>query len=193
MEASLTKLMTLEEFEALPSTVTEYMEVVRGVMVPRNSTIERGELMSPGAKHGGIQLRFGTLLYLWATKGDHGYAGTEAGYVVHWDPLTVRFPDVSFLNKRDRPEGEEPDGNWPVPPTFAVEVVSPSDYAYEVRAKVADYLDAGVPLVWTVWPKTREIIAYLQDGTTHTYRSGDTLEFPQVLPGFNCRVDDILP
>jgi Uma2 family endonuclease len=191
MESTITKLMTLEEFEALPSSVTEYMEVVNGVMVPKNSVNEKGELMSPGAKHSGIQLRFGALLLAWATKGDQGYVGTEAGYVIRWDPLMVRFPDVSFLKNDDRPEGDEPDGNWLVPPTFAVEIVSPNDNAYEVRAKVADYLQAGVSLVWTVWPKQREIVAYLSDEAPRTFRPGEILEFPDVLPGFACRVDDL--
>lgn len=191
VEATLKRGITLEEFEALPSSVTEYMEVVRGVMVPKNSSGEQGDLMSPGAKHGGIQLRFGALLLAWATREDRGFAGTETGYVIRWDPLTVRFPDVSFLSNESRPEGDEPDGNWQVPPTFAVEIVSPSDFAYEVRAKVADYLEAGVSLVWTVWPKEREIVVYLQREAPRTYRLGETLEFPDILLDFTCRVDDL--
>lgn len=37
-------------------------------------------------------------------------------------------------------------------PDLAVEVASPDQYRPEMAAKARIYLDAGVPLVWVVWP-----------------------------------------
>jgi Uma2 family endonuclease len=43
---------------------------------------------------------------------------------------------------------------------LAVEIVSPSDTAYEVHGKVMDYLDAGTRVVWVVEPGSRSDTVY---------------------------------
>lgn len=190
MVTTLFRSITLEEYEALPSDQTDRMEVVRGVLVPKDPVNEKGERMSPTAKHGAIQVEIAILLRSWARLGEWGYVGTEAGYVIAWDPVIVRIPDVSFLSATKRPEGQLPDSNWRIPPDLAVEIVSPSDRAYEVQEKVQSYLQAGVALVWTVWPEAKEVVASMPGGVARTYHMGDLLEFPEVLPDFSCRVDD---
>ena len=42
-------------------------------------------------------------------------------------------------------------------PDLAVEVISPNDLATEIDQKVAEYLGAGVPLVWVVHPEARAV------------------------------------
>jgi Uma2 family endonuclease len=48
------------------------------------------ETMPPGGLHGAIAIRLGILLGHWASQGDKGYVGAEAGYVL----ATLAFPEV---------------------------------------------------------------------------------------------------
>ena len=120
-----------------------------------------------------------------------GYVGVEADYVLAHDPDTVRGPDVSYVRADHIPAFGVPEGFWTLPPDLAVEIVSPSETADEVRAKVRDFLAAGTPLVWTIYPRTREVIVHTPDGLARTYSREDVLADPDVLPGFSCSVAEL--
>ena len=49
---------------------------------------------------------------------------------------------------------------WDVVPDLAVEVVSPTDIAQNLLGKVKEYFQAGVRLVWVVYPVQRCIHVY---------------------------------
>lgn len=120
-----------------------------------------------------------------------GFVISETGYQCFSDPRMVRKPDVSFI-RRGRLTGERiPDGHIPVPPDLAVEVVSPNDTAYEVETKVQEYLEAGVPLVWVVYPNTRGIHVYRRDGAPDRLGELDDLTAPELIPDLRCRVADL--
>ncbi len=87
----------------------------------------------------------------------------------------------------------EADANdyWPIAPDLAVEVVSPSDRAAEVLAKVAEYLEAGTRLVWVVYPQTQKIVVYRPSADVQLLSVGDTLEGEDVVPGFACPVAEV--
>lgn len=191
MSTVLTRPITIEEFEALPYAETERMELVRGVLVPKDPIDDKGYPMSPGAQHGGIQGRVYAFLLSWAVATKAGYVGVEAAYALDPDGLTVRIPDVSFLSNGRRTQGNAPKGAWQIAPDLAVEVISPSDRADNVRMKVTDYLSFGVPLVLTVWPESHEVVAHTADGISRTYGRSDVLEFSEILPGFSCTVEAI--
>lgn len=184
MNRVLIPTITLEEFEALPEDQSERMEVVRGELVER---------MSPGLEHSQLQGEILLLLKLWAKQGNHGFVGPEASYVLEATPLTLRTPDVSYWSNAKHPSGKLSARPGRFPPDLAVEVISPSERPHIVLAKVTDYLVAGVALIWTVWPEERQVIVYTQEDAPRTYRGSDLLEFPEVLPGFSCTVDDLFP
>jgi Uma2 family endonuclease len=109
------------------------------------------------------------------------------------DPSKVRRPDISFV-RYGRLEGEEvPEGHTTVPPDLAVEVVSPSDRFAEVRAKVREYLAAGVPMVWVVDPAMRAVEVWREDAPSALLRENEELSGEDVLPGFTCRVGELFP
>lgn len=157
-------------------------ELVRGVLVER---------LPPGGQHGAIAVALAMLLRLWTRSTSGGYVGVEAGFILARGPDTVRGPDVSYVRVERLPAAGVPEGFWDIAPDLAVEVVSPSETADEVREKVRDFLAAGTPLVWTMYPRTREVIAHTPDGIARTFAAGDTLSFPDVLPGFSCTVDEL--
>lgn len=103
----------------------------------------------------------------------------------------VRKPDVSFIRRGRLPNEQIPVGHILIPPDLAVEVVSPNDTAYEVEAKVQEYLDARVPLVWVVNPETRTVHVYRADGTVERLREDDELTAPEWIPDLHCKVAEL--
>lgn len=106
-------------------------------------------------------------------------------------PDLVRAPDVSFVRKERLPADGTPKAYWELAPDLAVEIVSPTETATEVRDKVADYLAVGTALVLVVYPARREIVAHTPDDLARTYHVADTFSAPDVLPGFVRPVADL--
>ena len=77
-----------------------------------------------------------------------------------------------------------PDGFPPFAPDLAVEVRSPGDRAGAVVAKVADWLEAGTLLVWSVDPLREQVVVYRADGSVTVLGLSNTLLGETVLPGF---------
>ena len=108
-------------------------------------------------------------------------------------PNHLRKPDTMvFVNGR-LPGDEAPDGTIDIAPDLAVEVVSPNDNARLLEEKVQEYLDAGIRLVWVIYPDSR---------TAHVYRPGETaarigpagaLDGEDVLPGFRLPLAELFP
>jgi Uma2 family endonuclease len=181
MSAVLTQLLTVQDFRQLPES-NLHRELVRGEVV---------EIMPPGGQHGAIAVMIAMLLRLWAKEEAGGYVGVEAGYILARHPDTVRGPDVSYVHAHRIPVDGVPEGFWDLAPDLAIEVVSPHESADEVRAKVRDFLNAGTPMVWTIYPRGREVIVHTPDGLARTYTSTMKLEFPKILPGFACTVAEL--
>jgi Uma2 family endonuclease len=85
-----------------------------------------------------------------------------------------------------------PRGYADVAPDLAVEVLSPDDRAGEVLAKVSDWLRAGCQLVWVIDPDRRVARVYRADGSESLTSGGAALDGEDVLPGFTCRVEDLV-
>ena len=107
------------------------------------------------------------------------------------DPEKVRRPDASFIARGRLPGGRRPKGHCRVAPDLAVEVVSPNDLYSHLEEKVAEYLGAGVRLVWVIDPPTKTVRVHRADGSTATLHSDDELSGEEVILGFRCRVADL--
>lgn len=109
----------------------------------------------------------------------------EPGFALEPDPKgTVRAPDVAFVAKSRIPPSGQSRGFWPLAPDLAVEIISPSETAYSVEAKVAEYLRAGVRLVWLVYPETEVVVEFAEGWQVQRLTKGDALEGGVVIPGF---------
>jgi Uma2 family endonuclease len=97
-----------------------------------------------------------------------------------------RRPDVAFVSYQRWPRGRRaaPNDAWDVVPDIAVEVISPTNTATEVLVKVRDYFQAGVRLVWVVYPVEGEVYAYGSPTAIRVLQRGDELDGGAVLPGF---------
>ena len=110
----------------------------------------------------------------------------ETGMQVWPDrPNLVRKPDMMFV-RRGRIGGGSPRGWLGVVPDLVVEVVSPGDRASELEQKLREYRDAGVPLIWILFPDTENARIYRADGSYAELNADGWLDGEDVLPGFSC-------
>ncbi len=146
-----------------------------------------------GLKSDAIASRLGRWIGNHVESHDLGFVcGAQGSYQIFPDDSRkVRIPDVSFLKKERMPPGPLPDGHCRVVPDLVVEVVSPNDQVSELNAKIEDFLNAGVPLIWVADPETWTIHVYRSGGTVTRLRAGDILDGEDVLPGFRCEVTRI--
>jgi Uma2 family endonuclease len=113
---------------------------------------------------------------------------SEAGFVLFPDRETVRVPDVAFVRAERMPQGE---ARWHFPrlaPDLVVEVLSPTDRASDMQAKVAMYQEAGVPLIWVVDPRAESVTVLALGQSPRTLRSAEILDGGEVLPDFQIEV-----
>jgi Uma2 family endonuclease len=174
--------VTPEDLLKIPDAVN--YELVGGKLVERKMGMESSE----------IAVRIIGLIMLFLRDNPMGHLyGADASYQCFVDaPGKVRKPDASFIRSGRLAGERSPKGHCPIPPDLAVEVISPGDLAYEVDEKVAEYLAAGVPLVWVVSPPTRRVRVYRSHASPHgsvaELTVGDMIGGDDVLPGFSCPV-----
>lgn len=170
-------------------------EQLEGIEIP-GKTVElvRGRLVigePPGFYHGVIAGRLARWLGEFVEERSLGFVVGEAGFRIASNPDTVRAPDVSFVS-RSRLTGTLPRGFAPLAPDLAAEIISPSDRRPELLAKVADWLAAGVKVVWVVDPESRSAQVFRADGSIAVVAEEGMLRGDDVLPGFTCSMAQLL-
>lgn len=176
--------ITPEELLTLRDSVR--YELVEGQLVERRMGTESSE----------IALRIAFLITLFLRAHPLGRLfGSDASYQCFPDrPKKVRRADVGFITFDRLPKGRAPKGHCRAAPDLAVEVISPRDIAEEIEAKIAEYLSAGVKLVWVVSPAMRSVRIYRPHdspaGSISLLMENDAIGGEEVLPGFSCRVSE---
>jgi len=104
-----------------------------------------------------------------------------------------RKPDVAFVSYSRWPKGKPlPSTNvWNVLPDLCVEVVSPNDLADEIETKINEYFEAGVRLVWVVYPRQERFYVYDTPSQVRRLTRSDTLDGGVVLPGFQLPLTEL--
>jgi hypothetical protein len=74
---------------------------------------------------------------------------------------------------------------WDVVPNLAIEVVSPSNSAYEVLGKIEDYFRCGVERVWVIYPTVSKLYDYDSPVSVSILTRDQTLSGGAVLPGLH--------
>jgi Uma2 family endonuclease len=107
-----------------------------------------------------------------------------------------RRPDVAFVTferwPKDRPIPAT-DNAWDVVPDLAIEVVSPNDLADEIMEKITEYFQAGVLLVWIVYPQQRLVHVYESPVRIRGFSHADELDGGSVLPEFRLPLANLFP
>ena len=158
-------------------------ELIRGVFC---------ETMAAGMKHGEIVVNLSGYLREIVKPNRLGrLMASDSGVRVESDPDTVREPDIAYFSRERLPLDTEVSGYAEVAPDLVVEVSSPSDSPRQLFDKAGMWLNAGVRLVWVVWPETQTIEIHRPGQPVQTLRENDTLTGEEILPQFTVPVADI--
>jgi Uma2 family endonuclease len=174
-------LVTADELEHLPGDDYRY-ELVAGRLV---------RMMPVGYRHGRIVAELLSRLVYHLRERNGGIALSEVGFVLSTGPDTVRAPDIAFL----RPERAMPPdtrGFFRGAPDVAIEILSPEERPSGIRAKVDEYLSAGVPLVVVVDPDARSVTLSRRLLPSVVFGDeDDVIDLGDVIPGFSCELREI--
>ncbi len=181
MNGSYPRLLTERDLEALPDDGLRH-ELEAGFLVAEPQ---------PFPLHAQIQTRLVAILDEFVRPRGLGEVLSNAGFLLARDPDTVRGPDVSFVARDRWVTQARPNRFFPGAPDLAIEILSPSNRAGEMRAKAADYLSAGSQLVWIVNPDQQSVTAYRSLLAPQRLFDGDELSGEGVLPGFTIGIDSI--
>lgn len=184
MSTIVQKLLTAEEFFLLPDPPDgSQQELVRGEIVT---------MPPPGGLHGVTCSKTNRKL---GNHIDAGPGGTivcnDTGFITERAPDSVRGPDISYWSK-DRLK-EVPVGYIEIAPDMLVEVLSPSNVWKQIREKIKEYFAKGVKLVWVIAPEDRTLTIYRKPDEGRVLNETATVTGEDVLPGFSCRVSELLP
>ncbi|MBX3426299.1 MAG: Uma2 family endonuclease [Pirellulales bacterium] len=120
-----------------------------------------------------------------------GFVAGEAG-MLRILPDRMRIPDVSFIRWERFPDRKLPrEAAFRIAPDLAVEILSPGNTKREMELKLAEYLNAGVQLVWYIEPTTRTAIVHRPGEPARSIDADGMLDGAGVLPGFTVRLGEI--
>ena len=178
--ATLSRL-TPEDLLAMPDG--DRFELVDGELVERNMSIDSTE----------TALSVGRELQAFVRANRLGRCfSSELGIRIHpTNPNHTRRADVSFVARARVPHQDG--GYLRIAPDLVVEAVSPGDTVEEVAAKVREWLDYGVRLVWVVVPGSREVTIHRQGERTRTLFGDDEITGEDVVPGFRTSIANFMP
>ena len=183
MSDVMTGLLTVDEFMALPDDGRR-VELVRGEVRELAPSFAVAAVVGSnvmGLLHDHVRPRKLGRVFM-----------DDATFALLPHRHSARSPDVGFIRADRLPPGGFRLGEpVRIPPDLAVEVLSPSETASILEDKLADYREAGTPLIWVIDPETRLVVVHPADAPSYTLREGDTLTGGRVLPDFRCTVAEL--
>lgn len=190
----ITRPMTYEEYMAGPEEMARY-DILDGWKVYR--LYGDNLLPSPTRKHQNIALNLAEAFRSFQRTTRLGQAIIAPCDVeITYQPLRCRQPDLLFISHERLEQNAPSDEYTPLSPApeLVVEIVSPSDTASVLAAKIADYRAVDVQEVWIIRPgdQTVEVmrLSAEQAGITDVYGQGGAA-ISQAFPGLAVPVGSI--
>ena len=117
--------------------------------------------------------------------------GTDSGVLINRDPDTVLEPDIAFFSKDTLPLDADVQVTPKSYPNSSSKSYPQVTHVREVAGKASMWINAGVQLVWVLWPETKMIEVHRPAQPVTTLRETDTLTGEDILPQFSVPVADI--
>ena len=180
------RLLTIADVAVLPS------ELPSGAV---RYELDDGRLIimpPPGYLHASADGKLTTQLTVQGEYRGHGKALGEIGIILRRNPDRLVGADAAFITNALLPPRLSVEGYLETIPELIVEVRSKNDTWAEIRRKVAEYLAAGVHVVWVPDPEARTVTEFRPSQPERVYHDGDTLMVDDLIPGFKLLVRDAL-
>lgn len=171
---------TKRDLLALDAKGEKRIELIDGVLV------EKGM----GFKEGVVAATLTILLGGFVRSNKLGILAGADSTVELWEDH-VRIPDVAYVSWDRLPNGVPDEPIPELAPNLAVAVFSRSNTEAEMARKRADFFQAGVQLMWIVYPLTQTVRVFTDVENFTELSADDTLTGGDVLPGFEVKVNDI--
>ena len=171
------RLFTAADLAAMPTSLPSgdvRYELDDGVLVV---------MPPPGDIHSEKQSATTVVMATQAQAKGLGRVRVEVGIVLRRNPDRVVGADAAFLTTDQLPAKRTKEGYLESIPKLVVEVKSKNDTWPEIESKVAEYLAAGVELVWVLDDDQPTITAYTIGQPPQVFAATDLLTAP-FLPGF---------
>lgn len=100
----------------------------------------------------------------------------------------MRRPDASFYAQEQLAalaRGEQPI------PTFVIELISETDEHYKTTTKLREYFEAGVQVVWWIFPPFKTVEVYTSPKTVVIATDDDLVSAAPALPDYELKVSDL--
>ena len=171
--------MTAEELFDLPDDGWRY-ELQAGLLLREPH---------PVLRHGRMVVRLGALLEARAAACGSSVV-RDSDVILARRPDTVRAPDLAVFTAEQWKHLDQ-DRPYEGAPALVIEALSPSNRPGDMHAKIADYLAAGVSLVWVVDPWSETVRLYKTLLAPVVLRGDDRLDGGKALPDLDLRVRDL--
>jgi Uma2 family endonuclease len=170
------KSASFEEFIALPQNEGRLFELINGEIVEK----------VPGRTfYSQLGLIIATAVRMFCLQ--HNIpcqiSGADGAYRILGNTVAPDFAYKRTPMSKDYPDEESP--------LWVVEIISPTDKVYDIRAKRRIYQNAGI-LLWEVYFEDQTVDVYRPGHSERIeMRIGDMLDGGDVLPGFTLAVKDL--
>jgi Uma2 family endonuclease len=180
--ATTEKLLTAEEFEALPDDGKRY-ELIDG---------ELREMPQLTMWQGEVEANLAMRLHACVQGSALGCVSIgKVAFIVRRNLDRVRAADIAFICQARVPPLEARQHILEVIPDLMVEILSKRDTIEEISDKIDDWLGAGVQMLWIVDPFRRTVTIYQPGCDPMLLGAHGVLEGDPVIPGFRCPVTEI--
>jgi Uma2 family endonuclease len=180
--------------ETIPPAVTSEGPISpEGDVLYEVSAGQRVELPPTGAYECWLATRLAALMQPYCQSNNLGRTMVETLFVLDAHGDLQRRPDVAFVSFERWPKNRRVPRTsaWSVVPNLAVEVISVSNSADEVMAKIREYFAAGCEQVWVIYPTEEWIYVYRSATETRILTKADVLSGDSMLPGFKVAVREL--
>lgn len=149
--------------------------------IEKITTLEHGKI--------GVKLSSRLAIYVYEHRLGEVFDSQTTFRMVGTPP--TRQPDVAFVSQARLPANLRVTADFA--PDLAVEIVSPNDALFEIEAKVLQYQQSGVKLIWVVRPFSQLVDVYrLQTGLNPTTLNiTNELDGETVIPGFKLPIANL--
>ena len=100
---------------------------------------------------------------------------------------SYRRPDAAHLTKDQIKNPEEA----AEAPALVIEISSPSNADEQNKRKMLEYLEAGVKMVWYIYPHIKQVWIHTSPTEVVVRHENDVCQANPVVPGFSITVDEI--
>ena len=170
--------VTFEEFERyvlLPENADRHFELIDGEII---------EMAPERTKNSRLGLVLSGFVFQFCLDHKRPFYASGANGAYGIQGHTVA-PDFAF--KHTPVSNDYPDLD---PPLWAVEIISPTDKAPDIRNKRNIYLQAGI-LLWEIYPEKQSIDVYVPGKPVRTVGIDGALNVGEILPGFILALSDL--